>query len=109
MGSVQRIITCPKCGEFAYDRTVYTSGEELGFCMHCGYYHDRELQEVQNGDINWIITEGGGFGVITELTETGGYSRVLNEGEIPKITENTIFASAMIDGKLTVLKSGDLN
>jgi len=217
MGSVQSVIQCPKCGEYAYDSSIYTSGEEYCFCLHCGYHHYKEFKKTEKGDVigrvvktydlskepvlyaaveydenykvkriiksmpmkpidtmkdvedftdmymvlpfgitddrvpakfvefegtkeyhhvildgknnevlgdgtswidiadgkleikeaEWDIREGGGFGVVTEWSESGGYSHALYEGEELRITENTIFASAIVDGKLTVLKSYD--
>jgi len=55
-------------------------------------------------DAEWRTAEGGGYGVVLETSEYGGYARSLDEGEIPVITKDTIFASAIVDGRLTVLK-----
>ena len=106
MSSVSRWTVCPKCDEPTFNLDTYSSGESYGFCMHCGYYHDIYIKNYGHPEDGIVDVEGGGYGVETYLAETtgGGCTRSLKEGEIPEITENTIFASAIIDGKLTVLK-----
>lgn len=214
MGSVQKVVKCPKCGDIAFDCSIYSSGEEYCFCFNCGYHYNKEFKKNEKGDVvgkaikrydlakepvlyaaverekneiksivksmlikptdtmedlddftglfmelpfggydcrvpekfadfegtkeyqhiildgktnellggrtswvviadgilevqeaEWGITEGGGYGTVMEWTEFGSCSRALSEGEIPEITEDTIFASAIINGKLTVMKS----
>ena len=52
----------------------------------------------------YIDEQGGGFGIVTKRVGRGCISYSLAEGEVPEITDDVTFATAVIDGKLTVLK-----
>lgn len=60
-------------------------------------------------EVEWVEEEKGGFGVVTIKNDNGKcfstYS--LPKGEIPTITNDVVFATAIIDGELTVLKEYD--
>ena len=72
------------------------------------WYHITELKN-NNGilevwDAVWETEESGGFGMLCLKTEFGSVGYSLKEGDVPEITEDVIFASAVIDGQLIVLK-----
>ena len=95
-----RITTCPICGQARYNITTYSNGEQYAMCLMCGSYHDvvrNETGELQNDT-------GGGFGVDVTSSKTGcTFTRALKENERPKITEETVLATMVIDGKLVTL------
>lgn len=77
------------------------------------WYHVYDLKIV-NGFLEvwvpkWEAEESGGFGVVTVKTEYGSTSYSLEEGVVPEITDDVIFASAIIDGKLTILKQPEFD
>ena len=108
MGSLHTVEECPKCKEastFTLDY-YYKRGEEYGFCTHCGYTRN---QFERNDQREARTEEHGGYGVVWKQTKKYGtevYS--LGKGERPEITEDVIFATAIIDGKITVLKEGNI-
>lgn len=109
MASSQRWVQCPKCGEGSFDVETYSTGEQYGFCIACGYYHNITFMDEHHPEEGLIEDIGGGFGVETVISSKTncGFSRSLAKGEMPEITEETVFASAMIDGKLVILKQHD--
>ena len=54
--------------------------------------------------VEYVEEESGGFGVISVKIDFGYANYSLNEGAIPELTEEIVFASAIIDGKLIILK-----
>lgn len=70
--------------------------------------------EIKDGYLDvsecpYMCEQGGGFGIVTKETGHGYTSYSLAKGEVPEITDDVIFASAIIDGKLTVLKQPDVD
>ena len=104
MASSQGWYTCPKCSETAFDATSYSTGEFYGFCVYCGHFHERTFKNEDYPEKGFKTNEGGGFGVVTKTNGLCERSYSVKDGEIPEITDDVIFATAVIDGKLTVLK-----
>lgn len=73
------------------------------------FYINRELKIVDGHlevhEVPYIKKESGGFGVVSVKAERGWVSYSIEEGTVPEITDDVVFASAVIDGELKILKN----
>jgi hypothetical protein len=97
VGSNIYALKCPCCGRSAFEDFYYKTDEQYTFCMRCGYYYTKTIENYTAKAIEYTEEKNDGHGVFILENKDGSRKKMMFDCKITDEQFETCKASFMGD------------